>query len=352
MAGSPRTTSAGRQTHRCLAVGVSLTSMAAVAPVDAGEATLLTAARSGDEAAFAALVAGHRRGLHLHCYRMLGSYHDAEEATQETLLRAWRRLTTFESRAPLRHWLYRIATTTCLNLLAARTRLPAAFAEVSHLTPYPDDLLDQLPADDADPATVAERRESVGLAFIAALQCLPATQRAVLILRDVLAWPTAEVAEVVGTTTAAVKSLLQRARARLEQVAPKADQVTEPSEPEARALLDQYIAAFENSDAAALERLLRQDATLELPPSSTWFAGGAAIARAVSALGSPGDWRMLPSAANGQPAAAVYHRSEGTYRAYAIVVLTATTRGIARIVVFGDLGLFAKFGLPRILPLE
>jgi RNA polymerase sigma-70 factor, ECF subfamily len=147
----------------------------------------------------------------------------------------------------------------------------------------------------------------------------------------------------------AVKSALQRARARLSDVVPAAGQIAEPPEPAARALLDQYIAAFENADAAALERLLRRDAMLELPPSSVWYAGGEAIATAIAGLGSPGEWRMVPTAANGQPAAAAYRRGDdGTYRAYGIVVLTASATGIARIVVFGDPGLFGRFGLPPI----
>jgi len=304
-----------------------------------------------------------RRELLAHCYRMLGSVDDAEDVVQETYLRAWRSYSGFEGRSSLRVWLYRIATNTCLTALQDRGRrsLPsglggpgedpeastAARSEVGWLQPIPDALVTPV---SSDPAAIVTSRESLRLALIASLQYLPPRQRAVLILRDVLAWPAAEVAKVVGTTTAAVKSILQRARARLEQVAPKADQVTEPTEPEARALLDQYIAAFENSDAAALERLLRQDATLELPPSSTWFAGGAAAARAASALGSRGDWRMLPTVANGQPAAAAYRRSDGAYHAYAVVVLTATRTGIAQIVVFGDPGLFAKFGLPQAIP--
>jgi RNA polymerase sigma-70 factor (ECF subfamily) len=152
---------------------------------------------------------------------------------------------------------------------------------------------------------------------------------------------------MLGTTTAAVKSALQRARARLEEVAPAAGHVTEPTEPHARALLEQYITAFENSDPAALTELLRKDATVEMTPSPTWFADGNAIAFAVAGLGSPGDWRMIPTLANGQPAAAAYRRgSDGIHHAYAIVVLTATVTGINRIVVFGDPGLFARFGLP------
>jgi RNA polymerase sigma-70 factor, ECF subfamily len=306
----------------------------------------------------------YRRELLAHCYRMLGSVDDAEDVVQESFLRAWRSYGEFEGRSSLRTWLYRIATNACLTALNDRGRRPLppglggpgdhrdtspadAWTQVTWLQPIPDTLVNR---ESTDPAAIVALRESLRLALIASLQYLPPRQRAVLILRDVLAWPAAEVAEVLGITTAAVKSVLQRARARLEQVGLKADQISEPTEPEARALLDQYIAAFENSDAAALERLLRQDATLELRPSATWFAGGDAVARAVSALGSPGDWRMLPTAANGQPAAAAYHRSGDSYHAYAIVVLTTTTTGIARIVVFGDIGLFAKFGLPQVLP--
>ena len=174
-----------------------------------------------------------------------------------------------------------------------------------------------------------------------------------LILREVLAFPAAEVAAMLGTTTAAIKSALQRARSRLEQVAPHADRVTEPDQPEVRALLERYIAAFENSDAAALERLLRADATLEMTPSPTWFAGGEAIACAVSGLGARGDWRMIPTSANGQPAAAAYHRGgDGIHRAFGIVVLTTGAAGIARIVVFGDRDLFPRFGLPLVHPAD
>jgi RNA polymerase sigma-70 factor (ECF subfamily) len=223
---------------------------------------------------------------------------------------------------------------------------PAAAApDVLWLQPIPDALVRP---ERGDPAAIAVSRESLRLALIASFQYLPPRQRAVLLLRDVLAFPAADVADMLGMTTAAVKSALQRARGRLEEVAPAADQVAEPPEPRARALLDQYIQAFETADAAALKQLLRRDATLELPPSAAWFTGGRAIAEAVNGLGSPGDWRMLAVAANGQPAAAAYRRQpDGSYRAYAIVVLTATVTGIARLVVFADLGLFGWFGLPQ-----
>ncbi|MDY7091266.1 MAG: sigma-70 family RNA polymerase sigma factor, partial [Actinomycetota bacterium] len=172
--------------------------------------TLLQAARGGDEAAFQELVAPHLRALHLHGYRMLGSYHDAEEALQETLLRAWQGLPRYESRAPLRHWLYRITTTTCLKMINRRAR---SVVDVGWLQPYPDRLIDQLGDADADPAVIVDQRESVALAFIAAVQLLPGTQRAVLILREVLGWPAQQVADLLGTSVAGVNSALQRARA-------------------------------------------------------------------------------------------------------------------------------------------
>jgi RNA polymerase sigma-70 factor, ECF subfamily len=305
-----------------------------------------------------------RRELLAHCYRMLGSIDDAEDLVQETYLRAWRFYEGFEGRSSVRTWLYQIASNACLTALQQRARRPlpsglggpgqdtgadpGGGTDIAWLQPIPDALVTP---ESADPAAIAASRESLRLALIASFQYLPPRQRAVLILREVLAFPAADVARMLGTSTAAVKSALQRARARLDEVAPAADQVTEPGEPEARALLDQYIEAFETADAAGLARLLRQDATLELPPSAAWFAGRDAIAGAVAGLGSPGDWQMLPVAANGQPAAAAYLRdSDGCYRAYGIVVLTVTSTGIARIVVFADAGLFAWFGLPQVPP--
>ena len=305
-----------------------------------------------------------RRELLAHCYRMLGSIDDAEDLVQETYLRAWRSYEGFEGRSSVRTWLYQIASNACLTALQQRARRPlpsglggpgqdtgadpGAGADIAWLQPIPDALVTP---ESADPAAITASRESLRLALIASFQYLPPRQRAVLILREVLAFPAADVARMLGTSTAAVKSALQRARVRLQQEAPDAGQVTEPGEPEARALLDQYIAAFETADAKALERLLRKDATLELPPSAAWFAGDEAIAGAVAGLGAPGAWRMLPVAANGQPGAAAYLRDTGgCYRPYGIVVLTATTTGIARIVVFADAGLFAWFGLPQVPP--
>ena len=278
-----------------------------------------------DRAEFAGSTEPFRRELLAHCYRMLGSVDDAEDLVQETYLRAWRSYDGFEGRSSVRTWLYQIATNTCLTALEHERRRPlpsglggpgqdpgqppTAGPDITWLQPIPDALV--IP-ESADPAAIVASRESLRLALIASLQYLPPRQRAVLILRDVLAFPAAEVAEMLGTTTGAVKSALQRARARLDEAAPAADQVTEPGEPEARALLDQYIAAFETADAAALERLLR--------------AGRHAGGDAVCGPGSPAAAICVPflrdqarlagrladgaDRANGQPAAAAYLRDE------------------------------------------
>jgi RNA polymerase sigma-70 factor (ECF subfamily) len=304
-----------------------------------------------------------RRELTAHCYRMLGSAQDAEDAVQETYLRAWRSFGDFENRSSVRTWLYRIATNTCLSALGHSSRrvLPSGLGgptddpggapapagpEVRWLQPLPDTWVS--PQSD-DPATVVASRESLRLALVASLQYLPAQQRAVLILRDVLAFPAAEVAPMLGISVAAVKSALQRARARMKEVAPSADELSAPTHPQAQALLDQYIAAFENADAKALEKVLRHDAALEVVGSRTWFEGRATCVPFLAnvVLGAPGNWRMVPIAANGQPASAAYHRSaDGSFAAYGVAVLTTTPTGIARIVVFGDPGLLAMFGLP------
>nr|WSX77256.1 sigma-70 family RNA polymerase sigma factor [Streptomyces sp. NBC_00899] len=318
------------------------------------------------EADFARLTEPYRRELLAHCYRMLGSVHDAEDLVQETYLRAWRAYADFEGRSSLRTWLYRIATNTCLTALghASRRQLPsglgapgaqaaapAADGQVSWLEPLPDALVTER-AD--DPEAVAVSRETLRLALVASLQYLPPRQRAVLLLREVLGIPAADVAAMLDTTVVAVKSSLQRARARIEAVAPAADHVVEPDEPQVKALLDRYVEAFVTADAAGLQRLLRADATLELLPSPVWYAGEDAAAQAMSGLGSPGDWRMVPVGANGQPAAVAYLRDGTVHRAYGVVVLTAGPAAdggglaIARITVFADPGLTAVFGLPPV----
>ena len=314
-----------------------------------------------DSAGFVRDTEPFRRELLAHCYRMLGSIQDAEDLVQETYLRAWRSYSRFEGRSSIRTWLYQIATNRCLTELAKQGRrmlpsglddpepdpgayLEEAGAEVPWLQPAPDAMVTP---DSADPAVIVAAREGLRLALIASLQYLPPRQRAVLVLRDVLAFPATEVAVMLGTTTVSVKSALQRARARLEERAPAADEITEPTAPRARALLDQYIAAFENADAAALERLLLADATLEATPLRTWFAGRETCVPFLRnrLLGSPGDWRMLATSANGQPAAAAYTRDRhGSYQSYGICVLTVTRAGIRRISSFGDPGLVTVFG--------
>jgi RNA polymerase sigma-70 factor (ECF subfamily) len=260
----------------------------------------------------------------------------------------------------VRAWLYQIATNRCLTELAKRSRrmLPSGLSapeqdprvypegagtEVNWLQPAPDAMVTP---DSADPAAVVTAREGLRLALIASLQFLPPRQRAILVLRDVLAFPAAEVAVMLGTTTVSVKSALQRARARLKELAPAADQIAEPTESRARALLDQYIAAFENADAAALERLLVADATIEAPPLRTWFAGRRTCMPFLRdhVLGSPGDWRMLPTRANGQPAAVAYTRDQhGNHQPYGICVLTVTGHGIRQIRSFADPSLVTLF---------
>jgi RNA polymerase sigma-70 factor, ECF subfamily len=314
-----------------------------------------------DSAAFVEYAEPFRRELFAHCYRLLGSVSDAEDLVQETYLRAWRSYEGFEGRSSMRTWLYRIATNACLTALAKSTRrmLPSGLGapepdpevypapadpEITWLDPVPDTMVVN---DTADPAAIVAARAGLRLALIASMQYLPPRQRAVLVLRDVLEFPAAEVAVMLGTTTVSVKSALQRARARMEELAPAAEQIIEPTAPQARALLDQYIAAFENADAAALERLLVRDAVLEATPMRTWFAGVRTCVPFLRdrVIGSPGTWRMLPTRANGQPAAVEYVRDEqGAFQAYGVVVLTANRAGIVRVTSFGDPRLVSVFG--------
>ncbi len=323
-----------------------------------------------DRAGFVPDTEPFRRELLAHCYRMLGSVQDAEDLVQETYLRAWRSYSGFEGLSSVRTWLYQIATNVCLTELAKRRRrmLPsgvaepesgpgtspeAAGTELDWLQPVPDAMVI---AESADPAAIVAAREGIRLALIASLQYLPPRQRAVLCLRDVLAFPATEVAVMLDITTASVKSALQRARARLGELALADGQIAAPTAPRARALLDQYIAAFENADAAALERLLLEDATIEATPLRTWFAGRKTCIPFLRdrLLGSPGDWRMFATSANGQPAAAAYTRDQhGNYQPYGICVLTVTDAGIRRISSFGDPRLVTVFGFrPDMAPTE
>jgi RNA polymerase sigma-70 factor, ECF subfamily len=306
-----------------------------------------------------------RRELLAHCYRMLGSADDAEDLVQDTYMRAWRSYSAFEGRSSPRTWLYRIATNTCLSALEQRQRraLPSGLCgpaedpdappveaepDVAWIEPIPDTLVTP---EAEDPATIVMARHSVRLALIASLQYLPARQRAVLLLREVLGFSAGEVASMLGTSAAAVKSTLQRARSRLDDVAPTRDDVIEPTEPHAQRLLAQYIAGFENSDLTALEDALRTDAAIELVGTRTWFSGKQTCVRYLArVLGTPGDWRMTPILANGQPAAATYYRNgDRTHQALGVAVLTATATGVTSITVFpGGPGLVAGFGLPEV----
>jgi RNA polymerase sigma-70 factor (TIGR02960 family) len=322
---------------------------------------------AADHDRFTAETERFRRELLAHCYRMVGSAHDAEDLVQETYLRAWRSYSGFEGRASIRSWLYTIATNVCLTELRPRPIrvLPSGLAgpydglnhspspvtaeKISWLEPLPDAWIAP-PAD--DPAAVAIARESLRLALIACLQYLPARQRAILILREVLAFSAAETAQILGTTTAAVKSGLQRARARLDELEPEPTELLEPTDERARALLEGYIAAFERSDAHLLEQVLRADATLEATPFRDWQAGRAMCIHVLDTyvLGTPGDWRMIATTANGQPAAVVYHRApDGALRADGVVVLAPTATGVSRVIKFHDPTLVTAFGFPDLL---
>ncbi|WP_236791752.1 sigma-70 family RNA polymerase sigma factor [Amycolatopsis sp. GM8] len=293
----------------------------------------------------------YRRELLAYCYRLLGSIHDAEDLVQETYLRAWRAHSDFdERRASLRTWLYRIATNACLTALEGRGRrpLPSGLAgpvsavgeqldwdaETPWLQPFP-----------GDPATLAESRESIRIAFVAALQHLPARQRAVLILRDVLAWRAAEVAALLDTTTAGVNSALQRARTQLAELTPA--EVAEPPEAERRAVLERYVAAFIDGDVAGLAALLRDDVTMEMPPYPMWFSGIDAVRRFLEPRVRPGRWRAQQVLVNGEPGMAGYVLRDGVYRAHALHTLTITKTGIAAICAFQEPALFGTFGLPQ-----
>jgi RNA polymerase sigma-70 factor, ECF subfamily len=310
----------------------------------------------------------YRPELLAHCYRMLGSVHDAEDLVQETYLRAWRSQGTFEGRSSMRTWLYRIATNACLTALQSRGRRPLPtglgedaadpFAtlvqkpEVPWLEPVPDVLLPELPD---DPAAVVTSRESVRLAFVAALQHLPPRQRVVLVLREVLAWRAAEVADLLGTTTPAVNSMLQRARASLEEADLTRDDVAEPETVEQRELLDRYVAAFENYDVEAIVAMFTEDAVWEMPPFTGWYQGARTIGNLISTqcpASGPADMRMLRADANGQPAFALYMRdpADGAHKAFQIQVLTLTDRGVAHVGCFFDTSLFHAFGLPETYP--
>ena len=346
-------------------------------PPQTEEAAVLAAVRVGDEAAFTDLAERYRRQLQVHCYRMLGSFDDAEDLVQETFLRAWRGRHSFEGRSLFRTWLYRIATNACLNALdrAPRRVLPPDVAppvaatvdasdardeppwrpELPWLQPYPDRLLEPAAPTDTAPDAVAIARETIELAYLAALQHLPARQRAILILRDVLGWSAKEVAALLELTVAAVNSAHQRARARLRAQLPTGRDdwaAAGPRTDDERALLTAFMDAWERADVAALTALLREDARWAMPPTPLWFDGRAAIARVFELfpIGSRGAFRMAPTGANRQPAAAAYLRPPGAsaYRLVSLNVLRIERGQIAEVTTFAPT-LCRAFGLPPTL---
>jgi RNA polymerase sigma-70 factor, ECF subfamily len=323
---------------------------------------------SVDERTFREQLEPHRRELHAHCYRMLGSVQDAEDAVQETLLRAWRGLDQFERRSTLRSWLYTIGTNVCLRMIERRPArvLPIDYGppsdphaslgppllESTWIEPYPDAELG-LADVFAAPEARYEAREAVELAFIAALQHLPARQRAVLILRDVLGFSGAEVATALDTTPASVYSLLQRAHATLDERLPdRSQQATLRSlgDEELSAVVNRFVDAWSRGDVDSVAEMLTETASLAMPPTATWLRGRDTIATFLgrTALDGTRSWRMLPTTANGQPAMAAYLRdASGHYVPYGVTVLTLAADGIAEVNTFRDPSAPERFGLPN-----
>ena len=318
--------------------------------------SVLDAARAGDEAAYSALVAPLRDGLRAHCYRMLGSVHDADDAVQDALVRAWQGIDRFEGRSSVRSWLYRIATRVCLDVVAGRRAraLPAdlgppvddgahdgvPLTDVAWLQPYP-----------SGPAARYEERESVELAFVAALQHLPGNQRAALLLFDVLGFSAREVAGMMRTSPASVHSALQRARRVVDEEVPEPGQqrtLRTLGDARLRELVERYTAALERGDTAAMVALLTEDVTWAMPPLPSWYRGLPAVAGFLERMPMTRSWRHLPTVANGQPAVACYlwDDAAGAHLAEVVDVLTLRGDRICAVTSFMDAGLFPLFGLP------
>lgn len=318
------------------------------------------------EGDFPELADRYRRELFAHCYRMTGSVHDAEDLVQETYLRAWRAYHAFEGRSSVRTWLYRIATNACLTALDGRAcrPLPTGLGapgidasdelvergEVPWLQPVPDAMIQTAAS---DPADVVTSREGIRLAFIAALQYLPPRQRAVLIMRDVLAWRAAEAAQILGTTVVSVNSLLQRARTRMQEVRPQRDKLEEPSEAAQRDLLEAYVTAFWDKDVDKIVSLLAKDATWDMPPFVGWYQGADNIGRLIGTRcpGGAHDMPMVATAANGQPAFGLYMRQpDDSFTPFQLQVLDIGPQGVRHVTAFVGPDLFSTFGLPASLP--
>ncbi len=328
-------------------------------------AELLQRARGGDRDAFTALIEPHRRELQVHCYRMLGSLQDAEDALQETLLAAWVGLDGFEGRASVRTWLYRIATNRCLNMLRSSARRPVTAAllpvrppeptrlgEVPWLQPFPDVLLEGLSDQAPGPEARYESREAISLAFVTAVQLLPPNQRAVLLLRDVLGYRASETAELLGLTEDAVTNALKRARATMDATRSSGPPPLPPGSPQERALLDRFVAAFTELDVDGLVALMTDDVWVRMPPLPFEYHGTEAVHRFFTAIAAHrrGIARMVPVRANGQPAWGEYFRDPVTGGLYVTGVEVVALAGdrICEITRF-ESGLAPYFGLPRTL---
>ena len=323
-----------------------------------GEALDVSGLGEVDEPAFSELVERHRRELHVHCYRMLGSFEDAEDSVQETFLRAWRRRETFEGRSTFRAWLYRIATNACLDLLAKRRPGAARGGEVLWLQPYPDRLLDELAADDAnEPEAVAVAQETIELAYLVAVQHLAPRPRAVLILRDVLGWPAKDVADLLGDSVNSVNSALQRARAGMRENLPPERQDWTGGEEHAgtRELVRRYVDAGVATDVDGLAALLRDDVRCSMPPTPGLYVGRAAVVNdwVESGFQDMEHLRAVRTSVNRQPAVAFYHwrQQEGAYLPLTLDVLRVTGGAITEIVTFHD-DQFPRLGLPERLPAD
>jgi RNA polymerase sigma-70 factor (ECF subfamily) len=336
------------------------------------ERELLRAARAGDEGAFQRIVELHRGELHAHCYRMLGSVHDAEDALQDALLRAWRGLPRFEGRSSVRSWLYKIATNTCLDVIARRPKrvLPVDYGppadphegpgqpvvESVWVDPYPDETLG-LEDGYAAPEARYEQRESVELAFIAALQHLPARQRAVLILRDVLGFTARETAAALETTPVSVDSALQRAHKTVNERLPEQSQqaaLRSLGDDALSEVVERYVAAWERSDVDAVVELLTEDARMTMPPLPAWYSGRAQVAVFLGRgpLAGQERWRLIPARASGQVAFGAYTWDDQTqaFTPHAVNVLTLRGTQIEEITAFLAPGAFRRLGLPDAMP--
>jgi RNA polymerase sigma-70 factor (TIGR02960 family) len=315
----------------------------------------VSAAIEGDESAFASLAERHRRELHVHCYRMLANFDEAEDAVQETFLRAWRARDSFDGTALFRAWLYRIATNVCLDQLRRTSRHAAnmhTFRDLPWLQPYPDALLDEMVASDAEPDAVVVERETISLLFLAALQVLPPRQRAALIARDVLGWPAVETASLLETSVPAANSALQRARATMQEHLParRAEWSAPAASEREQELLDSFIAAHERGDAALAVSIAAEDLRVTMPPHPYLYEGLRVIGPLLDEAMRIGEWRLVATWANRTPTAASYLRVPGdtVFRAFKFDVLQARDGLIAEITTFGP-ELFGAFGLPTTL---